>query len=45
MKKKTGLNGYIYDFSIDYNTIYKYLMKEHDIKKCVNSFKKYLLDY
>ena len=45
VKKKPGLNGYIYDFSIDYNTIYKYLMKEHDIKKCVNSFKKYLLDY
>ena len=43
--KKTGLNGYIYDFSIDYSNIYKYLMKEHDIKKCVNSFKKCLLDY
>ena len=38
--KKTGLNGYIYDFSVDYNTIdtsniidiHKYLMKKHDIK-------------
>ena len=36
MKKKTGFNGYIYDFSTDYNTInkydildiYKYLMKK-----------------
>ena len=24
MKKKTGFNGYIYDFSTDYNTINKY---------------------
>ena len=38
--KKTGLNGYIYDFSIDYDAIavdyildiHKYLMKKHDIK-------------
>ena len=38
--KKTGLNGYIYKFSIDYNIIdtsniidiHKYLMKKHDIK-------------
>ena len=36
MKKKPGFNGYIYDFSTDYNTInkydildiYKYLMKK-----------------
>ena len=35
--KKAGLNGYVYDFSVDYNTIaiddildiYKYLMKEN----------------
>ena len=34
--KKTGLNGYVYDFSVDHNTIYindivdihKYLMKK-----------------
>ena len=38
--KKTGLNGYVYDFSFDYNAIavdyildiHKYLMKKHDIE-------------
>ena len=38
--KKTGLNRYVYDFSVDYNAIavddildiHKYLMKWHDIK-------------
>ena len=38
---KTGLNRYVYDFSVDYNAIgdddileiHKYLMKKHDIKK------------
>ena len=38
--KKTGLDGYIYDFSVDYNAIavddildiHKYLMKKHDKK-------------
>ena len=38
--EKTGLNGYIYEFSLDYNTtdtsniinIHKYLMKKQDIK-------------
>ena len=38
--KKTGLNGYVYDFSVDYNAtavddildIHKYLIKNHDIK-------------
>ena len=38
--KKTGLNGCVYDISVDYrsfdisNTIdtHKYLMKKHDIK-------------
>ena len=38
--KKTGLNGYVYDFSVDYYTIavddilyiQKYLMKKRDIK-------------
>ena len=37
--KKTGLNGYIYDFSVDYNSIdvndikgiHKYLMKKNSI--------------
>ena len=38
--KKSGLNGYVYDFSVDYNAIavddildiHKYLMKKHNIK-------------
>ena len=38
-KKKTGLNGYVYDFSVDYDAIaiddildiYKYLMKKNNI--------------
>ena len=38
--KKTGLNRYVYDFSVDYNdiavddvlNIHKYLMKKHNIK-------------
>ena len=38
--KKTGLNGYVYKFSVDYNitdanniiNIYKYLTKKHNIK-------------
>ena len=37
--KKTGLNGYVYDFSVDYNAIsvddtldiHKHLMKKADI--------------
>ena len=37
--KKTGLNGYVYDFSVDYDSIavddildiHKYLMKENGI--------------
>ena len=37
---KAGLNGCVYNFSVDYNTIdinhniniHKYLMKKHDIK-------------
>ena len=36
---KTGLNGYVYNFSVDYNTIdtsniidiHKYLIKKHGI--------------
>ena len=39
-KKKTGLNGYVYEFSVDYNVIdtsniidiHKYLTKKHDLK-------------
>ena len=38
--KKTQLNGYVYNFSVDYNIIdtsniidiRKYLMKKHDVK-------------
>ena len=38
--KKTGLNGYVYEFSVGYNiidtsniiNIHKYLMKKHDMK-------------
>ena len=38
--KKTELNGYVYDFSVDYDAIavddvlviHKYLMKKHGIK-------------
>ena len=38
--KKTGLNGYVYDFSIDYDAIavddtldiHKYLMKKNEIE-------------
>ena len=44
--EKTGLNGYVYEFSVDYNIIdstniidiCKYLMEKHDIiefKKCL----------
>ena len=37
--KKTGLNGYVYDFSVDYNAtdvddiknIHKYLMKKNNM--------------
>ena len=42
--KKTGLNGYVYDFSFDYDAIpvddildiHKYLVKKHDIKQCLD---------
>ena len=45
--KKTGLNGYLYDFSVDYNiidtsniiNIHKYLMKKYDINKCLQLVK------
>ena len=48
---KTGFNGCIYDFSVDYNSIdvndikgiYKYLMKKNGIvQKCSNLLSKYL---
>ena len=48
--KKTGLYGYVYDFSTDYNgtdvddilDIHRYLMKKHDIK-CLDLLRKCLL--
>ena len=51
--KKTGLNGYVYEFSVDYNIIdtsniidiYKYLMKKDGIKYCLELLKKCLLYY
>ena len=50
--KKTGLNEYVYDFTVDYNAIavndildiHKYLMKKnYMIRKFLNLLKKYLL--
>ena len=46
--KKTGLNGYVYQFSVDNNiidtsiiiNIHKYLMKKHDIKQRLALIKK-----
>ena len=45
--KKTGLNGYVYDFSVDYDAIavddildiHKYLMENNNIKRCLDLFK------
>ena len=42
--KKTGLNGYLYDFRVDYDAIvgddilviYKHLIKKHDINECLD---------
>ena len=42
--KKTELHGYVYCFSVDYNSIdvddilnvHKYLMKEHNVKLCLD---------
>ena len=48
--EKTGFNGYVYDFSVDYDAIavddildiHKYLMKKNDVlKKYLDLFKKY----
>ena len=51
--KKTGLNGYMLDFSVSYNTIkfsnivdiHKYLMKNFNIKQCLQYLNKDLLQY
>ena len=52
MKKKTGLRGYVYDFSVDHDAIavdymvdiHKYLMKKrHSVIKCLNWLKKRFL--
>ena len=45
--KKTGLNGYIYDFSVDCDAIavddildiHKYLMEKNNIKRCLDLLK------
>ena len=50
--KETGLNGYVYDFSVDYDAIrvddmldiHKYLKKKNGIVlKCLNLSRKYFL--
>ena len=47
--KKTGFNGYVYDFNVSYDTIivdkmlniHKYLMKKNNIvQKCLDLLKK-----
>ena len=51
--KKTGLNEYAYNFSVDYiiiDTSYiidinKYLMKKAQLKQCLDLLKNLLLDY
>ena len=55
--RHTGLNGYVYDFSVYFGStdvgvtldINQYLMKKHDARivfeKCLNELKKCLLDY
>ena len=50
--KQTGLNGYVCDFSVDYESIgaddildiHKYL-KNNNVKQCLNLLNKYLLHY
>ena len=45
--EKAGLNGYVYDFSVDYNIIdpsnitnvHKYLMKKHNVTVPILEFK------
>ena len=50
--KKTGLNGYVYDFSVDYDAIavddtldiHKYLIEKNGIEhKCLDSLNKRFL--
>ena len=49
--KKTGLNGYVYDFIVDYDAIVvddildipKYLIEKNNIKLCLDSLKKCFL--
>ena len=50
--KDTGLNGYVYDFSVDYDAIavddildiHNYLMKKNEmIKKCLDLLKQRFL--
>ena len=51
--EETGLNGYVYDFSVDYfsinvgtiQDIHKCFMKKNNIKHCSGVLKKCLLDY
>ena len=51
--KKTGLNEYVHNFSVDYiiiDTSYiidinKYLMKKAQLKQCLDLLKNRLLDY
>ena len=43
-RKKTGLNGYVYDFSVDYEAIaVDVVNKKEWYKKCLDLFKKCLL--
>ena len=49
--RKTGLYGYVYDFSVDYDAIavddvlniHKYLMEKNNIKWCLNLSKNVFL--
>ena len=51
--KKTGLYGYVYDFSVDYDIIdvtdildiHKYLIVKNNMKLCSALLNKYLLHY
>ena len=51
--KQTGLNEYVYDFSVDYGSIdtddildmHECLMKKNNIKKSLGLLKKCLLNY
>ena len=51
--KETGLNVYVYDFSVNYfrinvdaiQDIHKYLMNKNDIKQYFHFLKKHLLYY